>query len=85
MRQQTLAAQTSFEKYVRESKQEDFFDEMELIVPCARLRGSGRTVLGQLTKRTILPSCRNTSVSRVRHCPNLILFASPDYAPDDSL
>ena len=33
MRQQTLAAQTGFEKYGRKSKREQFLDEMEQIVP----------------------------------------------------
>jgi IS5 family transposase len=33
VRQQTLAAQTSFEKYGRKSKREQFLDEMEQIVP----------------------------------------------------
>ena len=39
MRQQTLAAQTGFEKYGRKSKREQFLDEMEQIVPWAELQG----------------------------------------------
>ena len=39
MRQQTLAAQASFEKYGRKSKREQFLDEMEEIVPWAELQG----------------------------------------------
>ncbi len=38
MRQQTLAAQASFEKYGRKSKREQFLDEMEQIVPWAELQ-----------------------------------------------
>jgi len=38
MRQQTLAAQTGFEKYGRKSKRERFLDEMEQIVPWAELQ-----------------------------------------------
>ena len=38
MRQQTLAAQTGFEKYGRKSKREQFLDEMEQIVPWAELQ-----------------------------------------------
>ena len=37
MRQQTLAAQTGFEKYGRKSKRERFLDEMEQVVPWAKL------------------------------------------------
>ena len=37
MRQQTLAAQTGFEKYGRKSKRERFLEEMEQIVPWAEL------------------------------------------------
>lgn len=37
MRQQTLAAQTGFEKYGRKSKREQFLDEMEQIVPWTEL------------------------------------------------
>ena len=37
MRQQTLAAQTGFEKYGRKSKRERFLDEMEQVVPWAQL------------------------------------------------
>lgn len=37
MRQQTLAAQTGFEKYGRKSKRERFLDEMEQVVPWAEL------------------------------------------------
>ncbi len=37
MRQQTLAAQTGFEKYGRKSKREGFLDEMERVVPWAEL------------------------------------------------
>jgi IS5 family transposase len=39
VRQQTLAAQTGFEKYGRKSKREQFLDEMEQIVPWAELQG----------------------------------------------
>lgn len=38
MRQQTLAAQTGFEKYGRKSKREQFLDEMEQIVPWAEFQ-----------------------------------------------
>ena len=38
MRQQTLAAQTGFEKYGRKSKRERFLEEMEQIVPWAELQ-----------------------------------------------
>ena len=38
MRQQTLAAQTGFEKYGRKSKRERFLEEMERIVPWAELK-----------------------------------------------
>src|SRR5260370_248260 len=38
MRQQTLAAQTGFEKYGRKSKRERFLVEMEQIVPWAELQ-----------------------------------------------
>ena len=38
MRQQTLAAQTGFEKYGRKSKREQFLEEMEQIVPWTELR-----------------------------------------------
>jgi transposase, IS5 family len=39
VRQQTLAAQTGFEKYGRKSKREQFLDEMEQIVPWVELQG----------------------------------------------
>lgn len=39
MRQQTLAAQTGFEKYGRKSKREQFLEEMEQVVPWAELQG----------------------------------------------
>ena len=39
MRQQTLAAQTGFEKYGRKTKREQFLEEMEQIVPWAELQG----------------------------------------------
>jgi IS5 family transposase len=55
--QQTLAAQASFEKYGRKSKRELFLDEMNAIVPWARLlelvepyypkAGNGRQPVGQ--------------------------------------
>ena len=38
MRQQTLAAQTGFEKYERKSKREGFLEEMEQVVPWAELK-----------------------------------------------
>jgi len=38
VRQQTLAAQTGFEKYGRKSKREQFLEEMEQIVPWTELR-----------------------------------------------
>ena len=38
MRQQTLAAQASFEKYGRKSKREQFLDEMEQVVPWAEFQ-----------------------------------------------
>ena len=38
MRQQTLAAQTGFEKYGRKTKRERFLEEMEQIVPWAELQ-----------------------------------------------
>src|SRR5580693_6201392 len=39
MRQQTLAAQTGFEKYGRKTKREQFLEEMEQVVPWAELQG----------------------------------------------
>src|SRR5450432_17584 len=39
MRQQTLAAQTGFEKYGRKTKRERFLEEMEQVVPWAELQG----------------------------------------------
>jgi transposase-like protein DUF772 len=39
VRQQTLAAQTGFEKYGRKSKREQFLEEMEQIIPWAELQG----------------------------------------------
>jgi IS5 family transposase len=39
VRQQTLAAQTGFEKYGRKTKRERFLEEMEQVVPWAELRG----------------------------------------------
>ena len=39
MRQQTLAAQTGFEKYGRKSKREQFLEKMEQIIPWAELQG----------------------------------------------
>jgi IS5 family transposase len=38
VRQQTLAAQTGFEKYGRKSKRERFLEEMERIVPWAEVK-----------------------------------------------
>ncbi len=38
MRQQTLAAQTGFEKYGRKTKRERFLEEMEQVVPWTGLR-----------------------------------------------
>jgi len=38
VRQQTLAAQASFEKYGRKSKREQFLDQMEQVVPWAGLQ-----------------------------------------------
>src|SRR6201984_1200305 len=38
MRQQTLAAQTGFEKYGRKTKRERFLEEMEQLVPWAELQ-----------------------------------------------
>ncbi len=38
MRQQTLAAQTGFEKYGRKTKREQFLEEMEEVVPWAELQ-----------------------------------------------
>jgi Transposase domain (DUF772) len=38
VRQQTLAAQASFEKYGRKSKREQFLDQMEQVVPWAELQ-----------------------------------------------
>ncbi len=38
MRQQTLAAQTGFEKYGRKTKRERFLEEMEQVVPWAELQ-----------------------------------------------
>ena len=38
MRQQTLAAQASFEKYGRKSKREQFLDAMEQVVPWRELQ-----------------------------------------------
>ena len=38
MRQQTLAAQTGFEKYGRKTRRERFLEEMEQIVPWAELQ-----------------------------------------------
>ena len=38
MRQQTLAAQTGFEKCGRKSKREQFLEEMEEIIPWAELQ-----------------------------------------------
>jgi len=39
MRQQTLAAQTGFEKYGRKSKREQFLEEIEQIIPWVELQG----------------------------------------------
>jgi transposase, IS5 family len=39
VRQQTLAAQTGFEKYGRKTKRERILEEMEQVVPWAELRG----------------------------------------------
>jgi IS5 family transposase len=39
VRQQTLAAQTGFEKYGRKSKREQFLEEMEQLIPWAELQG----------------------------------------------
>jgi len=39
VRQQTLAAQTGFEKYGRKTKRERFLEEMEQVVPWAGLQG----------------------------------------------
>jgi IS5 family transposase len=39
VRQQTLAAQTGFEKYGRKSKREQFLEEMEQSIPWAELQG----------------------------------------------
>src|SRR5271167_2287385 len=39
MRQQTLAAQTGFEKYGRKTKRERFLEEMEQVVPWTELQG----------------------------------------------
>jgi len=39
VRQQTLAAQTGFEKYGRKTKRERFLEEMEQVVPWAELQG----------------------------------------------
>src|SRR5438876_12199263 len=38
MRQQTLAAQTGFEKYGRKTKRERFLEEMQQVVPWAELQ-----------------------------------------------
>ena len=38
MRQQTLAAQTGFEKYGRKTKRERFLEEIEQVVPWAELQ-----------------------------------------------
>src|SRR5882757_6432422 len=38
MRQQTLAAQTGFERYGRQCKRERFLEEMEQVVPWAELQ-----------------------------------------------
>src|ERR1035437_6846428 len=56
MRQQTLASQASFEKYGRKSRRELFLNEMEKVVPWARLQalvephyakaGNGRQPVG---------------------------------------
>jgi IS5 family transposase len=56
MRQQTLAAQTGFEKYGRKTRRERFLEEMEQIVPWAELHAlveayypkgeKGRPVMG---------------------------------------
>jgi len=56
MKQQTLASQSSFEKYGRKSRRELFLDEMELVVPWAELEalaepyyakaGNGRRPVG---------------------------------------
>ena len=39
VRQQTLAAQTGFEKYARKTKRERFLEAMEQVVPWAELQG----------------------------------------------
>jgi hypothetical protein len=39
MRQQTLGAQASFEKYARKSRRELFLEEMEQVVPWAKVEG----------------------------------------------
>jgi len=50
MRQQTLAAQTGFEKYGRKTKRERFLEEMEQIVPWAELQArSNRTIRRERT------------------------------------
>jgi transposase, IS5 family len=56
MKQQTFASQSSFEKYGRKSRRELFLDEMELVVPWAKLQalvephypkaGNGRRPVG---------------------------------------
>ena len=56
MRQQTLAAQSGFEKYGRKTRRERFLEEMEQIVPWAKLQAlvephypkgeKGRPVIG---------------------------------------
>jgi IS5 family transposase len=38
MRQQTLAAQAGFEKYARKTRRELFLEEMEQMVPWAKLK-----------------------------------------------
>jgi len=78
MRQQTLAAQTGFEKYGRKTKRERFLEEMERVVP----------VVGELVARFDAPVSVDTwraSVARASYAEGALMgndisgFADPDY------
>jgi transposase, IS5 family len=51
VRQQTLAAQTGFEKYGRKSKREQFLEEMEQIFPWAELHALKRQYVRCIGRR----------------------------------
>jgi IS5 family transposase len=65
MRQQTLAAQTGFEKYGRKTKRERFLEEMEQVVPWVELQAlvephypkgeNGRPPMGVFSAAVVQP------------------------------